>query len=167
MNVFFSLYLSVLLCKQIMLLSNKIVTKSVTPEGRRRTNWSFSVKLFSLCLQTGQTYETCLKWQKRTHTAWRWCPPPIPQLGKDMRRMWIHLLVSSKSSSYMRRQVTAFVMLLSSASGIEGGASPAFHSRADVGLLWCVTEVLMPFSSRLHSRQIFFLETAVLREMGN
>lgn len=37
----------------------------------------------------------------------------------------------------MRRQVTAFVMLLSSASGTEGGASPAFHSKADAGLLWC------------------------------
>lgn len=29
-----------------------------------------------------------------------------------------------------------------------------------------VTEVLMPFLSRLHSKQIFFLETAVLKEMG-
>lgn len=88
------------------------------------------------------------------------CPPSTSQLEKDVR-MWIHLLVSSKTSFYMRRQVTAFVMLLSSASGTEGGASPTFHSKAVY-----VTKVLMPFSSRLYLKQIFFLEISVLREMG-
>lgn len=83
-------------------------------------------------------------WEECEYNVFLWAPRPLPAWGDKLQFLWCYWL-----------------------QPLAQKVVPVQHFIVKLMLAYFdVTEVLMSFLSRLHSKQIFFLETAVLREMG-
>lgn len=117
--------------------------RPVRPEGQglfemieRDSAWRWRVPHQYLSLK--KTWEEC------EYNICLWAPRPLPAWGDKLQLLWCYCLQPLAQKVVPVQHFTVKLML-------------AYFG---------VTKVLMSFLSRLHSKQIFFLETAVLREIN-